>query len=401
MADATRAAVRARAGFGTRKISSMGLEPHAIEDGILQRCLGIAEAFAPAGAGRNVMGRLATALLAGTTLLFSFAGDAVAKGKIIGVSWSNFQEERWKTDEAAMKAAILASGDKYIAADAQSSAQKQLADIESLIGQGANVLIVLAWDSAAIGPAVQKAIDEGVPVIGYDRLIENPRVFYITFDNKEVGRMQALGVFALAPTGNYAFIKGSSADPNADFLFAGQMEVLKAAIGQGKIKNVGEAYTDGWVPANAQRNMEQILTKNDNKVDAVVASNDGTAGGAIAALAAQGMAGTVPVSGQDGDHAALNRIALGTQTLSVWKDARELGKKAAEIAALLADGKMAGDVGGVVKFAGGPKKIEMNSLFLKPIAISKDNLDVVINAGWIKRDEVCQGVKSGTVKVCD
>jgi len=346
------------------------------------------------------MGRFVAALLAGA-LLFAFGGDAVAKGKIIGVSWSNFQEERWKTDEAAMKAAIAASGDKYVAADAQSSAQKQLADIESLIGQGANALIVLAWDSAAIAPAVQKAIDEGVPVIGYDRLIENPRVFYITFDNKEVGRMQARGVFALAPTGNYAFIKGSSTDPNADFLFAGQMEVLKAAIGQGKIKNVGEAYTDGWVPANAQRNMEQILTKNDNKVDAVVASNDGTAGGAIAALAAQGMAGTVPVSGQDGDHAALNRIALGTQTLSVWKDARELGKKAAEIAALLADGKTASDVGGVVKFAGGPKNIEMNSLFLKPIAITRDNLDVVINAGWIKRDAVCQGVKSGAVKVCD
>ena len=346
------------------------------------------------------MGRLATALLAGT-LLFSLATDALAKGKIIGVSWSNFQEERWKTDEAAMKAAIAAAGDKYVAADAQSSAQKQLTDIESLIGQGANVLIVLAQDSAAIEPAVQKAIDEGIPVIGYDRLIENPRAFYITFDNKEVGRMQARGVFALAPTGNYAFIKGSSADPNADFLFAGQMEVLKAPIEAGKIRNVGEAYTDGWLPANAQRNMEQILTKNDNKVDAVVASNDGTAGGAIAALAAQGMAGAVPVSGQDGDHAALNRIALGTQTLSVWKDARELGRKAVEIAAQLADGKTVSEVAGAVKFAGGPKKIEMNSLFLRPIAITKDNLDVVINAGWIRKDEVCQGVKNGAIKVCD
>ena len=151
--------------------------------------------------------------------------------------------------------------------------------------------------------------------------------------------MQARGVLAVKPDGNYAFIKGASADPNADFLFSGQMEVLKDAIAAGKIKNVGEAYTDGWLPANAQKNMEQILTKTNNKVDAVVASNDGTAGGAIAALAAQGLAGAVPVSGQDGDHAALNRIALGTQTLSVWKDARELGKKATEIAVLLADGK--------------------------------------------------------------
>ncbi len=117
------------------------------------------------------------------------------------------------------------------------------------------------------------------------------------------------------------------------------MEVLKAAVDAGKIKNVGEAYTDGWLPENAQRNMEQFLTANNNKVDAVVASNDGTAGGAIAALDAQGLAGSVPVSGQDADKAALNRVALGTQTVSVWKDSRELGKRAAEIALDLAGGK--------------------------------------------------------------
>jgi D-xylose transport system substrate-binding protein len=261
------------------------------------------------------MRRLATALLASAAMSLCFAALAQAKGKVIGVSWSNFQEERWKTDEAAIKAVVAADGDRYISADAQSSAQKQLTDFEGLIAQGANALIVLAQDSSAIGPAVQKAIDEGIPVIGYDRLIENPDAFYITFDNKEVGRMQARAVFAVKPAGNYVFIKGSSADPNADFLFSGQMEVLKAAVAAGQIKNVGEAYTDGWLPANAQRNMEQILTKTGNKVDAVVAANDGTAGGAIAALAAQGLAGAVPVSGQDGDHAALNRIALGTQTV--------------------------------------------------------------------------------------
>jgi D-xylose transport system substrate-binding protein len=346
------------------------------------------------------MRKLATAVLAGAALSLCWVAVAEAKGKVIGVSWSNFQEERWKTDEAAMKAAIAAAGDKYISADAQSSAQKQLTDIESLIAQGANALIILAQDSSAIAPAVRKAVDEGIPVVGYDRLIENPHAFYITFDNQEVGRMQARAVFALKPSGNYAFIKGSSADPNADFLFAGQMQVLKDALEAGKIKNVGETYTDGWLPANAQKNMEQILTKTNNKIDAVVASNDGTAGGAIAALAAQGMAGAVPVSGQDGDHAALNRIALGTQTVSVWKDARELGNKAAEIAALLADGKAMGAVPGVAKFAGGPKRIEMNSLLLKPVPITIDNLNVVIDAGWIKKDEVCQGVRRGTVKVC-
>ncbi len=162
------------------------------------------------GTGRVTMRKVVTAVLAGVALSLSFAAVAQAKGKVIGVSWSNFQEERWKTDEAAMKAAIAAAGDKYISADAQSSAQKQLTDIESLIAQNANVLIVLAQDAAAVAPAVQKAIDEGIPVIGYDRLIENPNAFYITFDNKEVGRMQARGVFAVKPNGNYAFIKGSS-----------------------------------------------------------------------------------------------------------------------------------------------------------------------------------------------
>lgn len=326
---------------------------------------------------------------------------AVAQDITVGVSWSNFQEERWKTDEAAIQEKLNELGAKYISADAQSSAAKQLSDVESLIAQGANALIILAQDSDAIGPAVEKAVAEGIPVVGYDRLIENQNAFYITFDNKEVGRLQAREVFKVQPEGNYVFIKGSSADPNADFLFSGQMEVLKEALDAGKVKNVGEAYTDGWKPENAQRNMEQILTKNDNNVDAVVASNDGTAGGAIAALSAQGLAGSVPVSGQDGDHAALNRIALGTQTVSVWKDSRELGKRAAEIAVEMAKGTAMGDVDGSVEFSGGPKGVTMTSVFLAPVAITKDNLNVVIDAGWITKDAVCQGVSSGSVAVCD
>tara|TARA_R110002126_G_scaffold291808_1_gene459937 strand:- start:173738 stop:174778 length:1041 start_codon:yes stop_codon:yes gene_type:complete len=345
--------------------------------------------------------KILNAALLGAVFAVSVAGSALADGKVIGVSWSNFQEERWKTDEAAMKAAIEAAGDSYISADAQSSASKQLTDVEALIAQGANALIILAQDAGAIGPAVEKASAEGIPVVGYDRLIENPEAFYITFDNKEVGRMQARAVLAAKPEGNYAFIKGSAADPNADFLFSGQMEVLKEAMDSGKVKNVGEAYTDGWKPENAQRNMEQILTANDNKVDAVVASNDGTAGGVVAALSSQGMDGTVPVSGQDGDHAALNRVALGTQTVSVWKDARELGKNAAAIASLLANGTAMADVPGAVKWSGGPGGVEMDAIFLAPVPITKDNLNVVIDAGWVSKDVVCQGVKAGTTAACN
>ncbi len=147
--------------------------------------------------------------------------------------------------------------------------------------------------------------------------------------------------------------------------------------------------------------MEQFLTANNNEIDAVVASNDGTAGGAIAALEAQGLAGSVPVSGQDGDHAALNRIALGTQTVSVWKDSRELGKAAAEIANQLADGTAMDAVEGAQKWSDGPNGVEMNAIFLAPNPITKDNLNVVIDAGWVTKDVVCQGVQAGSVAACD
>ena len=340
-------------------------------------------------------------LMAATAVIVSLHSVANAEGLTVGVSWSNFQEERWKTDEAAIKAALEAAGNKYISADAQTSAAKQLTDIESLIAQGANALIVLAQDSEAIAPAIEKATAEGIPVVGYDRLIENPDAYYITFDNKEVGRMQAREVFKAKPEGNYVFIKGASTDPNSDFLYSGQIEVLKEAMDAGKIKNVGEAYTDGWKPEAAQKNMEQFLTANNNAVDAVVSSNDGMAGGVVAALEAQGLAGSVPVSGQDGDKAALNRVALGTQTVSVWKDSRELGKKAGEIASALAAGKTMDEVEGTVKFSGGPKGVEMNSYFIAPLPITKENLNVVIDAGWISKEEACQGVAAGSVAACN
>ena len=312
---------------------------------------------------------------------------------VVGVSWSNFQEERWKTDEAAIKAQLEKSGAKYISADAAGSPEKQLGDIDGLISKGAKVLIVLAMDKDAILPAVNKANKQKIPVVAYDRLIEAPGVFYITFDNKEVGRMQARAVFAAQPKGNYVMIKGSPTDPNANFLREGQQEVIDAAVKSGAIKIVGEEYTDGWKPEVAQKNMEQIITKNGGKIDAVVASNDGTAGGVVAALSAKGIKG-IPVSGQDGDHAALNRVAMGLQTVSVWKDARDLGREAAAAAVALGAGKKPE---GSTSWNGGEKKIALDSRFLKPVPITRDNLDLVVKAGWIKKDALCKGAAGDKV----
>ncbi|MFO1131500.1 MAG: substrate-binding domain-containing protein [Hyphomicrobiales bacterium] len=327
--------------------------------------------------------------------------SAQAAGKNICVSWKTFQEERWKTDQAAIKAVVEAAGDKYIDADAQGSAQKQAADIESLITQGCNVIMVVAFDSDAILPSFKAASDAGIKMLSYDVLVEDPNALYVTFDNVGVGRLMAKEILKAKPEGNYAFIKGDKGDPNATFLFQGIQEVLKDGIDSGKIKNVCETFTDGWKPDNAQKNMEQCLTSTNNKVDAVVSENDGMASGVVAALDAQGLAGSVPVSGQDGDKAALNRVALGTQTVSIWKDSRVLGKAAAEAAVAIADGKDPTALDGVAKFNKGAKGVEVNAILLAPNPITKDNLNDVISAGWVTKDEVCAGVKAGANPACN
>ena len=198
------------------------------------------------------------------------------------------------------------------------------------------------------------------------------------------------------PKGNYIIIKGNKADANADFLRSGYEEVIGDAVAAGDITIVGESYTDNWDPAKAQTQTEQFLTAADNDVQAVLSENDGMAGGVVAALEAQGLAGKVPVSGQDGDQAALNRVALGTQTVSVWKDARLLGTTAGEAAiALCADPDIT-KVDGTAPFDS-PGGNALTAIQLTPSPITKDNLDVVIDAGWTTKENVCNGVEPGSV----
>jgi len=347
------------------------------------------------------MRKFTTAFMAGAALL-AVAGVAEAKDKTIAVSWKTFQEERWKTDEAAIKAVVEAAGDKYISTDAQGSAQKQAADIEGLIAQNVDVILVVAFDSDAILPSIQKINEAGMKAIAYDVQFEDPNALYITFDNVGVGRLMSKTMLEKGKTeGNFAFIKGDKGDPNATFLFQGITEVLKENIDSGKIKNVCETFTDGWKPDAAQKNMEQCLTANNNAIDAVISENDGMAGGVVAALDAQGLAGSVPVTGQDGDKAALNRVALGTQLVSVWKDSRVLGKMAGEAAVALAEGTAMDALPGVAKFNGGKKGVEMNSILIPPNPITKDNLGDVISAGWISKEEACAGVAAGSVAACN
>jgi D-xylose transport system substrate-binding protein len=320
----------------------------------------------------------------------------------VAVSGNNYQEERWALrDEPAIQAALDEVGADYLSADAGSSEEQQATDVENLLSQGANVLIILAQNTETILPSVQAAVDQGVPVIAYDRLIESPDTLYVSFDNVKVGELQAEAVLEQVSEGNFVIIKGNGADANSDFLRQGYVNagVPETGASSDAITIVGETYTDNWDPALAQTEMEQFLTENDNAVDAVLSENDGMAGGVVAALEAQGLAGQVPVSGQDGDIAALNRVALGTQTVDVWKDARELGRAAGEAAVALCDDPDIAAVPDTVDFDS-PGGNTLTSILLDPIAITQDNLDVVLDADWITEEELCQGVESGTVDAC-
>lgn len=336
------------------------------------------------------------------------AGDGV----VVGISWNNYAQPRWaKADGPAIIEAVEAAGGTVIETDANDSSEQQLADIDSLIAQGADVLIILAKDAEAILPAVENATSQGIPVIGYDRLIEDTDAFYITFNNELVGTIMAEVITAEVPEGNYAIVKGHSADPNADFLRGGMTPILDQFP---DINIVCEDYNDNWDTNNARNMMDACLAANDNDIQAVISENDSMATGVVAALDAVGLAGTVPVTGQDGDLPALNRVALGTQLVSVWKDAFGLGKTAGEVAVQLAQGVALADVKApsdladhVAPEAGvdaqtftTPGGLDVWSIILKPTPITRENLNLVIDLGWEPQDAVCADVAPGTVDAC-
>ena len=374
--------------------------------------------------GGNVVKRRWWVFLAVATLVLAACGDdggdgggdggteGGGEGIVVGISWNNYAQPRWaKADGPAIIEAVEAAGGTVIETDANDSSEQQLADVDSLIAQGADVLIILAKDAEAILPAVQNATEQGIPVIGYDRLIEDTEAFYITFDNEQVGTIMAEEITAVVPEGNYAIVKGHSADPNADFLRGGMTPVLEQYP---DINIVCEDYNDDWATENARAMMDACLAANNNEIDAVISENDSMATGVVAALDAVGLAGTVPVTGQDGDDPALNRVALGTQLVSVWKDAFALGQTAGEVAVQLADGVALEDVqapddleahvapegGTAAQPFATPGGIEVWSIILTPTPITLENLNLVVDLGWVTQDIVCAGVEPGTVEVC-
>ena len=247
---------------------------------------------------------IAGAALVGLALSVLADSAEAAGTKRICVSWRHFQEERWRIDEAGVKSILDPAGYTYVSADAQSDPQKQLTDIENLLASGCDALIVLGQDPKAVVPALDRAKAAGVPTIAYDGPIDYPDALFVSFNNVAVGHLMAEAMVKARANGKWVLIEGDASHPIVQIFRAGQMEVLKPLIDKGDIKIVAQQNIPDWKPDVAQSTMEQILTQQNNKVDAVLAMNDGEAGGVAAALASQDMLG-IPLSGQDGDKAAM------------------------------------------------------------------------------------------------
>ncbi len=303
----------------------------------------------------------------------------------IGLSMDTLKEERWQRDRDLFVARAKELGAEVLVQSANSDDNIQNQQVENLLTQGIDVLVIVPHNAEVAGAAVNSAKAQGVPVLSYDRLVkESEPDLYVSFDNIKVGELQAKYLLDRAPKGNYILIGGAPTDNNAKMFREGQLNILKPEIDKGNIKIVTDQWAKDWQPQEALKHTENALTQAQNNVVAVVASNDGTAGGAIQALQEQRLAGKVVVSGQDAELAGLQRIVEGTQAMTVYKPITKIALAAADAAVALARGESLKTNGTVNN-----GKKDVPSILLEPIIVDKANIDsTVIADGYQKREDI-------------
>lgn len=329
-------------------------------------------------------------------LCLSMVGCPASKKVTIGLSFAEFEVERWSREKDKITELANALGAEVVYQVANNDAATQNSQIENMVTQKVDAIIIVAVDGAAAATAVDAAAQAGVPCIAYDRLINSANLgAYITFDNVEVGRQEAKGVLAVVNKGNFACLWGSPTDNNAHLVKRGIMEVLQPVVDKGDIKIVGDQFVDGWSQERAVSIMENMLSKNQNKIDAVVASNDSTGLGALQALSGRGLGGKVPISGQDATLPACQAIAEGKFTVTVFKDINQLAPKAVDIALKLANKQDPGLEKRSLADLTGNKDAQgdIPCSFLPVTPVTKDNLyDAIVKPGFQPYDDVYKNV---------
>lgn len=303
----------------------------------------------------------------------------------IGFSMDTLVEDRWIKDRDLFKEAVEALGAEVVIEAANGDDVLQVAQAETLIQSGIDVLVIVPHNAEATAAIVHKAHQAGIKVISYDRLVKNADIdLYVSFDNERVGELQAEAMLQAVPQGNYVFIGGAATDNNAHLLKRGAFRVLQPAIDAGDVRVIYDQWTEDWTPVNARDNMREALEINAHQVDAVIASNDATGGGVQEALAIYGLNGKVPIAGQDADLAGIRRIVAGEQLMTVYKPIRHLSQTAAQLAVMLARGEEVE----ISSYVNNGKK-EVPSVLIEPIAVMRDTIDsTVIQDGYHSYDDV-------------
>lgn len=320
------------------------------------------------------------------------SGSNAPTGTIkIGFAMATLEEERWVRDKEAFEAHCKKLNVECVVTVANKRADKQANDVDILLTQGVNVLVIAPHDATQAAAMVDKAKAKGVPVISYDRLINSDKIdLYISHQVPVIGRKIAEYALAKAPKGNYVMVYGDSKDNNALIMKREFMAVLQSAIDRGDIKLVSDQHATDWKAEEALKIVENALTQNNNDIQVVVASNDGTASGAIAALNKKSLTGKVLVTGQDAQLDALQSIAEGKQTMTIYKPIIPLANGAVEAAIKLAKKEA---LTGAAPFMNDNLKKEIPAILLEVQEVDKANLmTTVIKDGYATYDEVYKNV---------
>jgi D-xylose transport system substrate-binding protein len=309
----------------------------------------------------------------------------------IGFSMDTLKEERWQRDKVLVEQRANEVGAEVNIQVANGDDSLQLKQAENLLTQGVDVLIVAPHNGEIAASIVEAAHRQGVPVISYDRLIKNSDVdLYVSHQVVKIGELQAKYLLDRVnkKPASFVIVGGSPTDNNAILLHEGQMNVLKPAVDSGSVKILADQYAKEWQASAALNIVENALTQANNQVDAVVASNDGTARGAIQALEGQGLAGKVLVSGQDADLASLQLIVQGKQTMTIYKPIQPLAYAAVDSAIKLARGEPVSTVDAIDN-----GKLKVPAILLEPIAVDRNNIvNTVVKDGYQTLAKICAGI---------
>ncbi len=323
-------------------------------------------------------------------LLFSasFSGcSSLEKKKLkIGFAMDTYTQERWQKDGEFFKKKVEELGGEVIMLYANGNEQLQNEQVETILNKGVDVLVIVPHNSKSTAMAVKAAHDKGVKVISYDRMIKDCDLdLYVSFDNVKVGEMQADYLLKLVPKGNYLLIGGAPTDQNSFMIRKGQMNVLQPAVDRGDIKIISDQYAKDWLPYQALKHTESALAVTNNKIDAILASNDGLASGSIQSLTERELVGKIPVTGMDAELTAIQRIIDGSQSMTVYKSISNIAAAAAEAAVALAKKETPKGINSKVNNG----KVDLPAILLNPVVVDKNNIEqTVVADGYIMKSQL-------------